>query len=106
MQPGAGYLANCIKSANICYAINCGGDPPALIVRRRHHGNRLFGDIDAITQAVLINIGEAFDNEWRWPMGDIEHYMIGPAFLHLTIDGSGYNIPRGQRLKPVVLIHE
>src|ERR1017187_8122972 len=68
--------------------------------------NRLLGDVDAVAEAGLIDVRKAVDDEAGRLMGDVEQDIIGPALLHLVVNGAGNDIARGQRLERVSLLHE
>ena len=76
-------------------------------MRRGHHWDRLFGNVDAVLEAGSIDIGKALNQEWRRFVRDIEQDVISAAAFHFVINGARHHIARGQ-VAPlrVVVLHE
>ncbi len=64
------------------------------------------GDVDAVLQALLIDVGEAALDEIRRLVADVQVDAVGAAFFHLQVDGPGHRVPGGQVFQGVVLLHE
>ena len=65
MQPRAGRFAHRKQSRDVRLAIHVRHHAAALIMRRRHHGNRLLRDVNAVAQARFVNVRKPLDDEVR-----------------------------------------
>ena len=101
VQPGAGHLADRIEAANVGLAINVRQHAAALVMGGGHHRDRLLGDVNAIAEAGLVDVWEAINDEPGRLVGDVEQDIIGPALLHLAVNGAGDDVARRQRLERV-----
>jgi hypothetical protein len=61
---------------------------------RWHHRDRLFGDVDAQADQLVIDIGEMLANELGRLVADVEMDIIKPVALDLGIVGARNNIAR------------
>ena len=78
------------------------------VVGGRYDGDRLPGDIDACSQAGLINGGEPLWNaRGRHGRGEVQQYVRIAMGQHLLVDSASHNVPRRQ-ITPARrdLIHE
>ena len=85
---------------------NVGHHPAAHVVGRGHHRDGLTGDIDAVLQAFLIDVGEAALDEVRRLVADVQIDAVGAGLFHFQVDGPGHRVPGGQVFQGVVLLHE
>ncbi len=106
MQARAGHFAHRIKPRNVRLAIHIRHHAAALVMRRRDDGDRLFGDVNAIAKARLINVGEAVNDEPRRLVRDVEQHAIRAGFLHLTVNGAGDDVARRKRFQRMIAVHE
>src|SRR6202011_5520872 len=86
MQSRATNFADRIQSRQTRYAVDVGLNSAALIMRRRHDWNRLFRHIDPEPQTGFVNMREAFLNELRRLMGDVEKYTWRAGAFDLGVD--------------------
>src|SRR5436305_2151663 len=63
VEPGTGHLSYCIQSRYIGFPVHIGQDSTTLIMSRRHYGNWLPRDINAVAQTCFVNIRESLANE-------------------------------------------
>ena len=63
----------------------------------RDDGDRLFGDIDTVSQAGLVNVREAVHNERGRLVGDIQVDAVGSLSFHFPVDGARYDISGRER---------
>src|SRR4029077_5962425 len=81
-------------------------DAAALIMRRRHHRNRLLRHVDSKSQARFVNVRETFLNElWR-SVRDIQENAFRAGALDLGINRTGDYVSWRQRSACVVAFHE
>src|SRR5258708_6116537 len=106
MQAGAGYFAHGIKPRNFRRAIQARKDPAALIMRRRNDRNGLLGDVDAETQAGLINVRKSFNEERGGLVRNVEQDVVGATAFHLIVNRAGHDVARSKRFEWVGSIHE
>ena len=66
----------------------------------------LFGDVDSVAQAGLIDVWKAIDNERGRFVGDIQKNMVGSRFFHLRVNRAGHDIARSQGLHGMIGFHE
>ena len=74
-------------------------------MRRRHDGDWLFRNVDAVTKAGLVNIGKTIRDELGGFVGDIEQDMVGAALFHFAVDGARDHVARRERFERMIL-HE
>ena len=60
------------------------------------HGDVIFGNINAETEAFLIDIGEVLFCLFRVFVGDVEINMVITPIFHFVVDGTGYDIARSE----------
>ena len=72
----------------------------------RSYRDIIFSDVDAQTQAFLVDIGEMFLCFFRIFVGDVQINMIVSAILHLVVNGTCHDVARGKRETRVVFLHE
>ncbi len=75
-------------------------------MRRRHDGNRLLGDVDAVLQAGFVNVGKPVNDEFRGLVRDVEQHMIRAAAFHFAVNGAGHDVARRKRFERMVFVHE
>ncbi len=97
VQSGAGHFADRVKSGQRRRAIHVGLDSAALIMRRRHHRDRLFRHVDAEPQTGFVNVREPFAQEFRRLVRDIEINTLRAGALHLGVDRAGHDVARRER---------
>src|SRR5689334_18558888 len=103
MQTGAGNLSDRVQTRQAGRAIHVGLDPPALIMRRWNHWNRLLRHVDPITKAGLVYVREALLQELSRLMGNVEVNALRPGTFHLSVDRPGDDIAWRERPSPVDL---
>ena len=96
VQSGAGDLAHGVEAGDVGLSIDVCAHATALIMRRGHHWDRLFGNVDAVLEAGSIDIRKALNQEWRRFVRDIEQDVISAAAFHFVINGARHHIARGQ----------
>ena len=106
MQAGARGFANSIKPGNVGLAVHVGNDAATLIMCGGDHRQRVLGHIDTVTQAGLVDIGKAVDEEPGRFVSDVQPDMVRARFLHLGIDCAGHDIARGEGFQRMISIHE
>ena len=72
MESRTGAFANGIEVLDAGLTPAVGQDAAAHVVGRRHHGDRVTGDVDAQGEALLIDIGKALLQEFHIAMADVE----------------------------------
>ena len=70
------------------------------------HGDVVFGDVDADTQAFGIDIGEVMLRLFGVFVGDVETDVVETVHFHLLVDGSSHDVARGKTETLVVFLHE
>ena len=75
-------------------------------MRRRHHGDRLLGHVDAETQAGIVNIREPFTQKFHRLVRDIEKNALRAGTFDFRIDRTRDNVSRCERAAPVVAFHK
>ena len=75
-------------------------------MRRRHDGNRLFRDVNAIAQARFVNVRKPFDDEFRGLARDVQQHMIRAGFFHLAVNRARHDVARCQRFQRMDGVHE
>ncbi len=63
-------------------------------MRRRHDGNRLFRDVNAVAQARLVNVRKALDDELLRLVRDVEQHIVRAVFFHFAVNGAGDDVAR------------
>ena len=106
VQTRAGDLADRIKTGDFSFAIDVREHAAALIMRCRHNGDRLPGDVHAVAQAGLINVRKPFADELRRLVRDVKQHVVGAALFHFTVDGARHDIAQRERFERVISVHE
>ncbi len=106
MQSGATNFANCIQTAQTGRAVDVGLNPAALIMRCRHHWNRLLCHVDPKMQTGLVNIWEPLAQKFHRLVGDVEKHILRAGAFDLSVNRTGNNVPRRQRTTQIVAFHE
>ena len=63
MQAGAGDLADRVEARDFRFAIHVGEHAAALVMGGRDDRDRFLRDVNAVTEAGLVDVREAFDDE-------------------------------------------
>ncbi|MNO99135.1 hypothetical protein D3C76_909000 [compost metagenome] len=63
------------------------------VVRRRHHRDRLFGDVDGKLEAAFVYRGEVRLDEVFGFVADVQIDTVDAKPLHLMVDGPGDDVP-------------
>src|SRR5690554_880369 len=106
MQAGETGLADGVQLVHVGLAVAVDHDAAAGVMRRRDHGDRLAGDVDAEAQAALVNRGEVLAYEGGRLVADVQIHAIQPQTLHLVVDGAGDYVPGRQFGTLVEVGHE
>ncbi len=106
MQAGEGDLADGVQPLQIGTGSAIGHDSAADVVRRRYHWDRLLGHVEAVFQTFGVNVGKVRADEIGWFVADVQIYAFRAQPFHLMVDGSGYDIARGQFQPGVEVLHE
>src|SRR5206468_8982967 len=102
VQSGARNLADRIQPSQTCRTICIRLNPAALIMRCRYNRNRLLRDVDAKSQARLVNVREALTNKFRRLVRDIQKYALRARAFDLRIDRTRHDVARSERAARVV----
>ena len=62
----------------------------------RSYRDIIFSDVDAQTQAFLVDIGEMFLCFFRIFMRNIQVYMVFTTLFHFIVYGTCYDVTRSQ----------
>jgi len=106
MQTGEAGFTNGIQARHIGVAMLVHHHPAAGVMCRRHHRDRLFGDVDGELQAALIDSREVRFDEGFGLVADIEIHAIDTQALHLVVDSAGDDISWRQLPARVKTMHE
>ena len=106
MQAGAGGFANRIQTRGVGARGEIGDYAAAGEVHRRHHRNRLSGDIDAERQATRVDGWKVFFQKCFRLVRDVQKHAVQPAFFHFIVDRPRDHVARRQLGAFIVMWHE
>ena len=73
---------------------------------RRHHRDRLVGDVDAEPEQFLVDVGEVPRHELGVAVADVEVDVVEPVALDLMVDRAGDDVARRKLGALVIIGHE
>ncbi|CAI8777222.1 Transcriptional regulator [Pseudomonas marginalis] len=106
MQAGEAGFANRVQAGYIGTPMLVDHHAAAGVVRRRHHRDRAFGDVDVERQAALVDGREVGLDERFGLVADVQVDAVDAQALHFMVDGAGDNIPWSQLGARVETLHE
>ena len=106
VKPGLGHFAGGIEPGRVGAAVEVHDHAAAGVMLRRHHRDRLPGDVDAEPEQLLVDVGEMRADEIRIAVRDVEMDVIEPEPLDLVVDGAGDDVARRELGALVELRHE
>ncbi len=106
VQPSAGHFAHGIQAGDIGLAVHIGHDAAALIMRGGNHGDRFFGDVDAVLQAGRIDVRKPLAEELGGLERNIQEHTVRAALLHLVVDCARDDVAGRERFERMVFVHE
>ncbi|CAI8894767.1 hypothetical protein EMIT0194MI4_30490 [Pseudomonas sp. IT-194MI4] len=106
MQAGEAGFTNRIQARHVGAAPLIDHHAAAGVVRRRHHRNRLFGDVDREFQAAFIDRREVRLDEVFRLVADVQVNAVDTQALHLMVDGAGDDVPWCQLGPWIEALHE
>ena len=106
MQTRAPHFADGIQTAQTARTVNIGFNSATLVMRRRHHRNRLPAHVDPELQTSLENVREPFAQECFRFVCDIEVNALRTAAFNLGVDRARYHIAWRERTTRMISRHE
>ena len=106
VQPRARGLAQRVEPFHGGFAVGVDLHATAAVVRRRGHGNPVFGDVDADRAAFFIDVREMALHGLGVLVRHVEVDEVGTPFGHLAVDGAGHHVARREGFHRVVFVHE
>ncbi len=106
MEPRAGALPDGEKPRDVGFPVQVREHPPALVMGGRDHRQRLFRHVDAERQARLVDVREMLADERLPLVPDVEVDAVLAGPLELGVDRPGDDVPGGELLHRVDLLHE
>ena len=105
MNACAGDLSDGVEPSQGGAAVEVDQDAPATVVEGRDDGNRRAGDVDAVLETGLVDVGETLPRVYR-EVREVQENIGVVVLEHLFVDGTGDDIPGGQVLERGVVLHE
>ena len=106
VQSRARGLAQRVEPFHGGFAVGVDLHAAAAVVRRRGHGNPVFGDVDADRAAFLVDVREMALHGLGVLVRHVEVDEVGTPFGHLAVEGAGHHVARREGFHRVVFVHE
>ena len=106
MEAGVRRLADREEPRQVRAPVEVGDHAAAGVVGRRHHRDRLPGDVDAQLQAAGMDRREVLLEEGLAEVRGVEPDVVEAVLLHLEVDRPGHDVARRQLQARVVVGHE
>src|SRR5947208_8731500 len=105
MQTGTAHFADGVQTAQTARAVDVGLDSTALIMRRRHHRNRLPAHVDPKLQTGFENVRKTFTQKRLGLMRDMQINALRTRAFARTIDRPPEHITRSPRTAELICRH-
>ncbi len=106
MQAGEAGFAERVQPGHVGAPVAVDDHAAAGVVRRRHHRNRIAGDVQPQLQALGVHGGEVLDDEIRRLVADVQIQAVRAQTLHFMVYGARHHVPGGQLGALVEARHE
>ena len=92
VKPGARHFTDRIEPADVGAPLQIRDDPPASVVGRRNHGDRIGRHVDTEGEADPVDVGKTLLDEGRALVRDVEEYVFISCAFELSVDRPGDDI--------------